>query len=264
MAKMIRLMPAKVGHRRLLPKKHQFLYRVFYVKVPITAEILLTPRFFSFDKWNVLSVRTTDYTKVKGITMRSYITKQCKIMGLTISADWDVELVTHPRLFGYAFNPISYWLVRDPQKKLIAVLCAVNNTFKQSHNYFVAHDDFRPISNRDTLTSKKDLYVSPFNDTEGYYQFRFVDLPGNFESYIDLYNRDSEKKLETFVHGTDMPLTNATILRAVVSYPFMTIGVVARIHLNALRLLIKGMRYTMKQSLKKDYKNNRTSRSRDG
>ena len=60
-------------------------------------------------------------------------------------ADGEVWLQAFPRVLGYVFNPVSFWLCHDRDGALRAVLCEVNNTFGEHHNYLVAHPDQRPI-----------------------------------------------------------------------------------------------------------------------
>jgi DUF1365 family protein len=47
--------------------------------------------------------------------------------------------------------------------------------------------------------------------------------------------------------GARQPLTDATLLRALVSYPLMTLKVTAAIHWEALKLLLKGMPYLVRK-----------------
>ena len=81
--------------------------------------------------------------------------------------------MTMPRLFGYVFNPVSFWFCRDRDGRLRAVLCEVNNTFGEHHCYLVHHDDRRPIEADAWLDGRKAFHVSPFLPVEGSYRFRF-------------------------------------------------------------------------------------------
>ncbi len=89
-----------------------------------------------------------------------------------------VLLVAQPRVLGFLFNPVSFWLIVDQTDDLRAVIAEVNNTYGQRHSYLCAHDDLRPIRFSDTLTTKKVFYVSPFQDVSGRYDFRFDYQPG--------------------------------------------------------------------------------------
>ena len=91
-----------------------------------------------------------------------------------IEAEGEIVLQTMPRIMGYVFNPVSFMFCHDAQSHLVAVLCEVNNTFGERHNYIVAHADGRPIGPRDSLWARKVFHVSPFFPVRGEYRFRFV------------------------------------------------------------------------------------------
>jgi hypothetical protein len=65
-----------------------------------------------------------------------------------VAADGEVVLQTMPRVFGFVFNPVSFWFCHDRDGGLRAVLAEVSNTFGERHNYLVAHPDRRPSSRR--------------------------------------------------------------------------------------------------------------------
>ena len=58
-----------------------------------------------------------------------------------------------PRVMGYVFNPVSFWICRDKDKNIRAVICEVHNTFGEKHSYLCAHPDHKPINNQDILKS---------------------------------------------------------------------------------------------------------------
>ena len=251
----VKLLRARVGHKRLWPKQHSLLYRVFYVVVPITrTQPIRTPALLSFNRFNILSLYTKDHgAKQPDVEWYDFIAKQLKQAGQTLTADHSVTLICHPRLFGYAFNPISYWLINDANNQLVAVLCEVNNTFRGSYNYLLMNDHGDPITPEDVLRADKKLYVSPFNRVEGYYEFTFSSSESEFRSDITYFD-DKRRVLDTFIGGNIRELSSWSVCSVVVLYPLMTVLVVVRIHWNALRLYLKGLKPTLKErkdSLKK-------------
>ena len=258
----LELLTAKVGHERFTPRSNKFLYSVYYVICPVTDTSPLTPRLFSFDRFNVLSVFTRDHGARSHESWRSWIGQQCADHGIVLSSADTVVLIAHPRLFGFAFNPISYWLVHDAEtKKLKAVLCEVRNTFGDDHNYFLAHADGREILSTDIFVAQKHLYVSPFNRIEGgSYTFTFAANDSSFKSVIDFY-QDGTRTLNTYMGGTRRPLTSAAIIRAVLTYPLMTFMVLYRIHWQALRLYIKRVPHTLR--LRPEHTSGDTTRGQD-
>jgi uncharacterized protein len=257
----INLLRAKVGHKRHWPKINSFLYKVFYVDFPVTqASYSPLPKLLSIDKINVFSLYTRDHgNKSADKDWHSFITDQLVNARVPVHSNYRYRLISHPRLFGYAFNPISYWLVLDNKDALMAVLCEVRNTFKQSHNYLLYKSDHSAISKTDVLHAPKKLYVSPFTEYSGRYEFTFSYTKMMFRSTIEYHDDDQHHILSTYMGGQGALLSGSNILSSVALYPFMTILVVVRIQWQALKLYFLGVKSTTHQ-LPKKYSNNQTTR----
>ena len=241
----INILTATVGHQRLHPKKHRFAYRVFYLAHPVASGTPKTPSLFSYNHFNLFSVRAHDHGPHDGSPWRPWVARTLHERNITLRDTDTVTLIAHPRLFGYAFNPISYWLVHR-ENALIAAICEVRNTFKDTHNYTLAHDDGRTIVPEDVFTAEKHLYVSPLNSMNGHYEFTFTATDKEFKSVIN-YFQDDIHTMNTYMGGTYQPLTNMRILSACVHHPLMTLLVIVRIHWQALKTRIKGVRHTLNE-----------------
>ena len=80
----------------------------------------------------------------------------------------------------------------------------------------------------------------PICDESGEYRFQF-DV-GNNDTQIRIDYGDSQGRLlHTAISGRGAAYGAPALARAFVLYPWMTFGVMARIHLQALRLWIKGV-----------------------
>jgi predicted NAD/FAD-binding protein/DUF1365 family protein len=74
-----------------------------------------------------------------------------------------VLMAANARAFGYCFNPISVFWCFDRDRSLAGVIVEVHNTYGDRHAYLV-HPDARGRARVD-----KELYVSPFHGTDGWY-----------------------------------------------------------------------------------------------
>lgn len=153
-----------------------------------------------------------------------------------------ILLLSQPRSLGHVFNPVSFWLVLDPDGALRVAVAEVNNTFGHRHNYLVHHDDLRPILPSDTLIAGKAFHVSPFLPVEGEYRFRFDLRADRVALWIDY--RAGDKRLFTNLIGPRLPLTSWQILRSALRRPFAAWRVLGLIHMQALIVWLKGARYT--------------------
>ena len=152
-----------------------------------------------------------------------------------------VDLLAQPRVLGHVFNPVSFWLIHDGAGVLRVVIAEVSNTFGDRHSYLCHHDDLREISRADTITAQKIFHVSPFQPVEGGYAFRFDIQPDRIGIWID-YSRGNGGLVATLT-GARKPLTNGSILRAMLRRPFGSRRVLALIHWQALVLWWKGVTY---------------------
>ena len=136
-------------------------------------------------------------------------------------------------------------LFRSRAGALRAVLCEVNNTFGESHCYLVHHTDQRPLRADEWLDGRKVFHVSPFLPVEGGYRFRF-----RFDEklvHVDVNYHDAQGlMLATSVGGRRGNLDDLSVVRRFLLNPMMTLGVVARIHWQALHLWRKRAKFYRK------------------
>jgi DUF1365 family protein len=149
---------------------------------------------------------------------------------------------------------VSFWFCHRADGELRAVLCDVRNTFGERHFYLL--DNGADIPNGSEISARKLFHVSPFCAVEGGYRFRFLRvvralrggrLAESTVARIDYDDADG-LLLQTSVSGIAAPVTSASVARAFFQYPLMTFGVVARIHLQALRLWLKRVPFHSKPS----------------
>ena len=86
----------------------------------------------------------------------------------------------------------------------------------------------------------KQLHVSPFCQVEGHYRFRFRFRLGGANHCTGLdYHDDQGLLLKTSLSGRPVPLTDRSVLGALLRYPLLGLGIVARIHWQALNLWLR-------------------------
>ena len=232
----------KVMHRRLRPAMHQFVYPVYFCLLPLSGIERAGSTFFSLNRFNLFSFHFADHGVRDGSHPLLWIRDLLDKNG--IDADGEIELQCFPRVLGFVFNPVSFWYCHNTSGELIAVLAEVNNTFGERHNYLLTHADGRPIRDGEVIERDKVFHVSPFMAVAGYYRFRFQSRsapglsPNRRLACID-HGDAAGDLLHTALSGTAAPLTSGPLLKAFVSYPLLTLGVVVRIHWQALRLWLK-------------------------
>ena len=226
-----------VMHRRLRPKVNAFVYPVFYVQLPLRDLGSADCAVFGVDRAALLSFRSRDHGPRDGSPLLPWIENLLRQRGLP--ADGEILLQTFPRVLGYVFNPVSFWYCHDRGGQTIAILAEVNNTFGGTHSYLL-HRDGAPLRDGEELIADKVFHVSPFNEVEGGYRFRFQLERKVQTAHIDYDDADGELLL-TSISGKAKAWSVAALLAAFFKMPFLTFGVIGRIHWQALKLWLKGV-----------------------
>jgi DUF1365 family protein len=164
--------------------------------------------------------------------------------------DGEIWLQTFPRVLGYVFNPVSFWVCTHANGQVKAVLAEVNNTFGERHCYLLHHDSGQPLKSGEILVSKKVFHVSPFCDVRGEYHFRFL-FPQDSQSKRNIVCRielheDGAPLVNTSISGLAKTLSKRELYLAFLRYPLMSLGVIGRIHWQALKLWVKGVPFHSK------------------
>ena len=232
------LMLGRVLHRRLRPRIHAFAYPVFFVSLPLRRLATANCAIFSVGRWNLLSFHDGDHGPRDGTALLPWIESLLREHGLP--HDGEIILQAFPRVLGWVFNPVSFWYCHDRSGALIAVLAEVNNTFGGSHNYLLHNPDGAPLADDQELRADKQFHVSPFNKIVGAYRFRFDQACAQQVARID-YHDDEGPLLLTALVGEPHPWTAGTLWLAFLRMPFLTAGVMFRIHWQALKLWLKGV-----------------------
>ncbi|TCK23646.1 hypothetical protein EV667_3485 [Ancylobacter aquaticus] len=233
------LYAGSVMHVRLKPRRHRLAYRLFSLLLDLdeVAGLDAKLRLFSRNRFNVFSFHDRDYADPEAGPLKAQVERLLGAAGLETDGG-AIRLLTLPRLFGYAFNPLSVYFCHRRDGSLAALLYEVHNTFGQRHSYLipVAAGALAPLRQK----AEKRFYVSPFMDMGLTYSFR-VTPPGE-ELRIAILASDAEGPVLSAVQtAIRRPLNDRQLLRAMLSYPLLTLKVIAGIHWEALWIWAKGV-----------------------
>lgn len=246
-----KLINAEIHHARLFPKKNAFNYGSYYLDIDLNA-LEMAPDTLS----NIVPLNRTSWHAF----YQSDHGKRSKNENLLAFANAllnehakhvvenvrNIRLITMPRILGYLFNPVSFWLCISEENTLLAVIAEVNNTFSETHSYVLSNQDGTPIQNMDWLQTDKQFHVSPFLERSGYYAFRFDINLQKTNIWIRYFNEDGKLQLATSLIGKPKPLTKKSLRQAAVCHPLITFKVIWLIHWQALKLIMKGIRHLTK------------------
>lgn len=229
-----------VVHKRLAPRRHAFSYRVFALCLDVDEIDRLAKHLwlFSRGRWNVLSFHDADHAAATGGSVGAHARAVLRSCGLERYGA-RIELVCYPRMLGFVFNPLSVYFGYHEDGQLGVIVYEVTNTVGERRSYVIPVTD----AGADGIIAQrcaKELYVSPFTAAIGSYGFHVV--PPGDRIVIGVAFREQEQPvLKTHFHAHRLPLSDRAIVGLLVRYPLMTIKVVAGIHIQALRLWLKGV-----------------------
>jgi DUF1365 family protein len=245
-----------VRHVRSAPVRHAFRYPACFVRLPMRhldealREGSVRTRLFARNPRHRLSALWSFHDADHGDpsfdgSLAAWIDGLLAEHGV-YDADGSLWLQTFPRILGYAFKPVSFWFCHRADGALRAVVCEVNNTFGERHCYLLAHRDGRPLAPGEQLEAAKVFHVSPFCSVSGSYRFRFHDTPDRTLARIDYDAEGRRPLIATSLSGRLLPMTTAAVAATFLRMPLFSLGVIARIHWQALRLWIKHVPYFAK------------------
>jgi DUF1365 family protein len=226
-----------VVHRRLRPRAHRLSYRVFSLLLDLDELPALGRRLrlFSYNRFNLLSFQDKDHGAGTG-PLRPHVEAQLTKLGIEPDGG-PIRLLCSPRMFGYAFNPLSVYFCHRRDGRLAAILYEVNNTFGERHTYAIAVTGAEPMVRQ---SCAKHFYVSPFIGMAATYDFRI--LPPGRRVAVTVCERDADGDLlHASLTGERAELGDRHLLRALLAYPLLTLKVIVAIHWHALRLFLKGV-----------------------
>ena len=242
----------QVRHARLRPVRNGFAYPTYFLLLPMRrlrerpAEALVRNRF------GLVSFHDADHGDGRADCL-AWLDELLASEGVA-DATGEVWLHCHPRVLGYTFKPVSFWYCHRVDGALAAIVVEVNSTFGERHCYLLRGPGL--AFGREIRAAKR-FHVSPFCAVAGEYRFRFMrtDLhpgagpapKGRPRTVARIDHHDAAGALlQTSVSGELEPLSKRALRAAFFKWPLMTLGVVARIHWQALRLWAKRVPFTAK------------------
>ena len=228
-----------VSHARYQPREHRFDYRLFMLYLDLAELPQLFDRywFWSARRPNLAWFRRSDFfgdpAQPLDLAIRDRVASETGVRPAG-----PIRLLTHLRYWGYAFNPVSIYYCLSPDgQTLDAVLAEVTNTpWKERRAYVLANEATE--GGAFTARFSKRLHVSPFMGMDQHYEW-VLPLPGETLTTRLSCIRQGETLLDAGLELKREAIDSRALARALARHPFMSLKVIAAIHLEALKLALK-------------------------
>ena len=220
-----------VSHRRVKSKKHGFDY-------PYRSIFLENIYDFQKDKINHIKSTFFNFSFLKNDDSKKILNNILKyIEEQNISKEnLKINLLKTPDFyFLKTFNPVCFWFLKKNENDLMMV-AEVTNTFYERQIYYV-HDSLNILDGKKWIPIQKKMYVSPFADKQGLYQFKISGDPLNIK--INEYDPNGELEILSNLSGQKINFSWQNKLLIFFSIFINSSLVLARIHLQALFLWMK-------------------------
>jgi DUF1365 family protein len=234
------LLTGKVRHRRTQPMPYELEHDVFYLALDLDELDLVADhlRLFSRNRPNVLTLRDTDHWLPAASDLRASVRALLVAEGHD-PAGWRITFIATPRVFGYQFNPASFYLCRDGDGLMRMVIVEVHNTHGERRLYSL-HPERRGAGWVDSMD--KDFYVSPFIGMDARYTVRVQDDPDRVRIAITETERGEALLTATLV-AERQRLTDRNLARTLLRIPLATQKTIVAIHLHAWRMWRRGFTF---------------------
>jgi DUF1365 family protein len=247
-------MEGRVYHQRLTPKGHRFTNRLFWfsfclAELPNLGQHLPT--------WLLSTHHPALYRFCEEDHLPHYHNQATLLARLASLAhqhghSWQpstqgVWLLTQCRVLGYVFNPISVYVLAQPNGHWLGAIAEVGNTFGEQKPYwlpYIGQHHGQPVFG---ASYPKGFYVSPFGQVAETFAFKVMGHPAQAGFHVDVQvgeanqaGRITQPSLLAWQHvDKSHELTPFSLLRLTLRHPLVTLGVIVAIHAQALVLLLK-------------------------
>ena len=131
------------------------------------------------------------------------------------------------------FNPVSFYVCRDHDERIRALIAGVRNTFGELHHYVAQPDESARDHARFTLS--KEFYVSPFLSVSGGYEVSLREHGAELDLQIHLHDAGAVV-FSARMRGKGVQMSSRTLITTMLRFPLFAATIMMRIKWQALRL----------------------------
>jgi len=233
----------QVFHQRWHPRHHAFNYKVFmmYLNLDELPTLFSACSFWSYQRSNLAWFKRADYYGNPDVALKESIA-DLVFQATGKRPQGNICMLTNMRYFGHCFNPVTFYYCFEANgNQLQAMVSHITNT-PWGEDYAYVHDFERATAGSNESTSAfkfdKAFHVSPFMPMDIQYHWSFSMQDDAVQIHMtNLQN--GEQIFSATLSLQRMEITQPRLNRLLISYPFMTLKVVAGIYWNALLLKLK-------------------------
>ena len=235
-----------VSHARVKPRRHKLAYKVFMLLIDLDELADLKLKTLGVGRFNLFGFDPHRFGDGSNRPLKVQI--EAMLADAGIAGGGPVRVLAMPQVLGRAFNPLTVYFCYAANRTLSAILYEVNNTFGERHCYLI------PAPNAALIKQgcAKGFYVSPFMDMDLSYAFRILRPEERVLIAVDTSDAEGLVLAASF-SGERRELTDRALVRAWLTHPWMSLGVVVAIHWEALFIWLKGGKIRMRPKMPEQF-----------
>ncbi len=231
----------QVKHARQVPVLHRFKYRVFMMFLDLDEldEVFSKRWLWSTRRAAIARFRREDHLGPHEQSLKESVADLVEAE-TGERPDGPIRLLTNLSYYGYCFNPVSFYYCYEKDGETVKTIVAeVNNTpWGERDIYVLADSDNVGKGRVRRFRPEKKMHVSPFIPMDVDYDWCFSD-PADRLSVFMANSREGKRIFDASIAMKKTEISGLALARVLVSFPLMTMKVVAAIYWEALKLWLK-------------------------
>jgi len=220
-----------IMHDRQGQKRYKFAHKVFmfYLDLDELTGLSALTWMLGYNQRRVYSFKDQDHIEVGFPSVQENIRAYLKTQGIEKKIT-RIQLLTNVRVFGYIFNPVSFYFCFDEGVRPVCVVSEIGNTFGELKYFYLG-----PDKNTAEVFSDRQVkyyYISPFTDLDNELDFKIQVPDDRLNITIDTL-KNGEKFFWSSMTGPRQALTGARLFWYTFKYPLVTLKVIFLIHWHA-------------------------------
>ena len=130
-----------VMHERHVQAHNRFIYPTAFLRLPLSKLAALRAPLLGIERASVFTFRNRDHGARDGSPLLPWIHALLHGQGLAEICDGEIVLQTMPRIFGFVFNPVSFWFCHDRLAGDIARRMAAHAVRNRPQTYIRTRED---------------------------------------------------------------------------------------------------------------------------